>query len=121
MGSKKKYYAIKKGNGVTNKIVDTWNECKALVLGYPAIYKSFKTEDEALEYLGLKPEECSVEEQHQDQVKKSSSKKKKGKNQRIVKVCLDKELYIQFIKECERVDMSEEMVIKNMIKEWLSC
>ncbi|CAG9702350.1 RNase H1/viroplasmin domain-containing protein [Clostridium neonatale] len=41
--SKIKYYAIKKGNGVTNKIVETWEECKVLVLGYPAIYKSFKT------------------------------------------------------------------------------
>ncbi|WP_425306079.1 viroplasmin family protein [Clostridium neonatale] len=43
-----KYYAIKKGNGVTNKIVETWEECKVLVLGYPAIYKSFKTKDEAM-------------------------------------------------------------------------
>ena len=50
--SKNKYYAIKKGKGVTDKIVSSWDECKELVLGYPSIYKSFKTEEEALEYLG---------------------------------------------------------------------
>ena len=40
---KQKYYAIKEGKGVKNKIVRTWSECKELVLGYPSIYKSFYT------------------------------------------------------------------------------
>ncbi|CAG9713957.1 hypothetical protein CNEO_60100 [Clostridium neonatale] len=37
----KKYYAIKR---VMEYEQDsrTWEECKVLVLGYPAIYKSFK-------------------------------------------------------------------------------
>ena len=39
---KQKYYAIKEGKGVKNKIVRTWTECKELVLGYPSIYKSSK-------------------------------------------------------------------------------
>ena len=35
--AKKRFYAIKKGKGNTkNKIVETWSECKDLVLGYPA-------------------------------------------------------------------------------------
>ena len=49
--AKKKYYAIKKGNGVTNYIVDNWEECKWLVEGVPNEYKSFKTIEEAEEYL----------------------------------------------------------------------
>ena len=43
---KQKYYAIKEGKGVKNKIVRTWTECKKLVLGYPSIYKSFYTEED---------------------------------------------------------------------------
>ena len=43
---KQKYYAIKEGKGVKNKIVRTWSECKELVLGYPSIYKSFYTEED---------------------------------------------------------------------------
>lgn len=45
--AKQKYYAIKIGKGVKDRIVRSWIECEALVKGYPAIYKSFKTEDEA--------------------------------------------------------------------------
>ena len=37
---KQKYYAIKEGKGVKNKIVRTWSECKELLLGYPSIYLS---------------------------------------------------------------------------------
>ena len=36
---KQKYYAIKEGKGVKNKIVRTWSECKELLLGYPSIYR----------------------------------------------------------------------------------
>ena len=46
-----KFYAVKKGS-VTG-IFKTWDECKASVTGYPgAVYKSFKTREEALEFLG---------------------------------------------------------------------
>ena len=37
---KQKYYAIKEGKGVKNKIVRTWSECKELLLGYPIINQS---------------------------------------------------------------------------------
>ena len=39
--NKKKYYAIKDGIGVSNIIVDTWDACSKLVLGYNSVYKSF--------------------------------------------------------------------------------
>ncbi len=47
----KKWYAIKNGKGVQNKILTSWTECEKLVKGYPAIYKSFKSEEEAKQYL----------------------------------------------------------------------
>lgn len=40
--TKKKYYAIKDRNGVSNVIVTTCNECSKLVLGSNSVYKSFK-------------------------------------------------------------------------------
>lgn len=50
-----KYYAVKEG--VTRGIFRTWEECRASVSGYSgAVYKSFKTEAEALAYLGIKQE-----------------------------------------------------------------
>lgn len=51
MNNKKKYYAIKIGNNVTNKIVTSWEECLQYVNGFPAIYKGFNKEKEAKKYL----------------------------------------------------------------------
>ena len=51
MSKGKKYYAIKIGNQVSDLIVETWEECQKLVIGYPSIYKSFKTQKEAQNYL----------------------------------------------------------------------
>ncbi len=49
---KTKYYAVK--NGRKTGIFETWDECKAQVEKYSgAIYKSFSTKDEALEFLGM--------------------------------------------------------------------
>lgn len=95
------------------------SECKELVLGYPAVYKSFKSKDKAMEYLGLKVKEDKTPSEREDKGSVKKPKKKKGKNQEILKICLDKDLYESFKKECERLDMSEDMIIKNMIKEWL--
>lgn len=45
-----KYYAVKKG--LKTGIFRTWEECKASVNGYSgAVYKSFKTEEEAERFL----------------------------------------------------------------------
>lgn len=47
-----KFYAVKKG--LQTGIFNTWDECRNLVNGYPgAKYKSFKTLEEAQEYLGI--------------------------------------------------------------------
>ena len=48
---RQKFYAIKIGKGVENKIVTSWEECKGLVQGFPAVYKSFLTIEEAVKYL----------------------------------------------------------------------
>lgn len=50
--AKKKYYAVLKGK--KTGIFETWDECKASVDGYSgAVYKSFLTQREAEEFLGL--------------------------------------------------------------------
>lgn len=49
-----KFYAVKKGR--KNGIFTTWKECEDSVKGYPgAEFKSFKTEEEAKEYLTKNP------------------------------------------------------------------
>ena len=46
-----KYYAVRKGRNTG--IYRTWDECKSQVFQYAgAEYKSFTTEQEALEYIG---------------------------------------------------------------------
>lgn len=46
-----KYYAIKAGK--QTGIFTDWNTCKDFVIGYPnAVYKSFKTQEEAEAFLG---------------------------------------------------------------------
>ncbi len=47
-----KYYAVKEGRNIG--IFGTWDECKAQVDGYSgAVYKSFKTLDEAKAFIGI--------------------------------------------------------------------
>lgn len=45
------FYAIKVGKNVNNLIVNSWKECKEYVLGYPAVYKKFKTKKEAKKWM----------------------------------------------------------------------
>lgn len=46
-----KFYAVKKGK--TPGIYLSWDECKRMVTGYPgAIYKGFKTREEAEQFIG---------------------------------------------------------------------
>lgn len=47
-----KYYAVKEGRNIG--VFGTWDECKAQVDGYSgAVYKSFKTLDEAKAFIGI--------------------------------------------------------------------
>jgi len=113
MGKKKvnKYYAIKEGKGVKNKIVRTWDECSKLVLGYNSVYKSFKTEQEAKEYLS------NVDtEKVREQTKKAYEHKK---NTKVINIRIPKDLYLEFMNKCEDMEMDVNTVINNMIKEWI--
>jgi len=52
-----KYYSVYKGKSEAPKILRSWDECKEEVKGIKgAIYKSFKTEKEAIEFLSLNSE-----------------------------------------------------------------
>ena len=58
---KKTFYAIKIGREVCDKIVNSWEECEKLVIGYPSVYKSFEHEKEAYKYLeNMTPEEVEL-------------------------------------------------------------
>lgn len=55
-----KYYAVKEGRNIG--VFGTWEECKAQVDGYSgAVYKSFKTIEEAKEYIGIKSNKNEME------------------------------------------------------------
>lgn len=52
-----KYYSVYKGKSGAPKIFTSWDECKKEVAGVSgAIYKSFKTENEAIEFLRINGE-----------------------------------------------------------------
>lgn len=52
----------------------TWDECKKQVMGYPgAIYKSFGTEEEAKEYLGIAVAADDMQEVIRQQVRWKST------------------------------------------------
>ncbi len=57
-----KYYAVKEG--LSRGIFLTWEECKASVSGYSgAVYKSFKTRQEAEAFLGIgQADVCKTED-----------------------------------------------------------
>ena len=49
-----KYYAVYRGKSGAPKIFTSWDECKKEVIGFKgAIYKSFPTEKEAIEFIAL--------------------------------------------------------------------
>lgn len=59
----KKYYAVAKGKSGTNKIFETWEECKKEVIGCKgAKYKSFKSREEALGFLEIFKEGGNLKE-----------------------------------------------------------
>ena len=56
-------------NGKKPGIYNTWEECKSQVYGYPgAIYKSFKTLDEANEYMGKSDDYEEINGNHNESV-----------------------------------------------------
>ena len=61
MATKKKFYAVKKG--YQTGIFSTWAECQKQTQGFKgALFKSFPTEEEALNYLNDQPQDDISEE-----------------------------------------------------------
>lgn len=119
--SKKKFYAIKKGNGVENKIVSTWEECKSLVEGYHSEFKAFKTEEDALKYLGIKNKR---NKNNKKTNKKSDNgivnlkiQNKEDKSSSF-KVQISDELYNDFIEKCIEKHLSKDMILAFIMNQW---
>lgn len=108
---KHKYYAIKVGKGVTDKIVDTWAECEPLVLGYPSVYKSFKTHEEAQTYLKTVDAEKIIDKRRR--VKNFNADKE------VLTVRLDRNLAQKYIDKCKELNLEEDSILRNMIQEWV--
>lgn len=111
-----KYYAIKEAKGVKDKIVRTWAECEKLVSGCPAVYKSFLTEYEALEYLKTVNTEL-VREQAKWGIGET---RRKRATTRVLSVRLDKDLFLSFEEKCNKLGLTKEDFIKNMVKKWIN-
>lgn len=119
--AKQKYYAIKLGKGVKDKIVTSWSECEDLVKCYPAIYKSFKTEDEALEYLGsIKDTDKKLEENNKAMEYNKAKKKGTVSVANFFKgVRIDKTIAEEFESKCNDLNISKEKILNELIKEWV--
>ena len=121
MSKQQKYYAIKVGKGVKDKIVRTWAECEQLVKGYPAVYKSFRSEEEALEYLkAIK----NVNKKLEDNKKAMENKKAKKKGTVSVAnvftgVRIDKKIVEEFESKCNDLNVSKEKILIELIREWV--
>lgn len=105
--AKNKFYAIRKGNGVLNKIVTTWSECKDLVEGYNSEFKSFKTEEDALKYLGIEPKKEIINLKIQN----------KNKQKKSFQVQISNELYTDFLEKCKSKHLSKDMILGFIINQ----
>lgn len=115
---KQKYYAIKEGKGVKNKIVRTWSECKELVLGYPSIYKSFYTEEEAIKFLGGINDKDIPVIKEKIKVNIQSSKKRRSST-KTISFRVPNEVYNEFIKKVDETGLDRDKILLEMIKEWI--
>lgn len=119
--AKQKYYAIKIGKGVKDKIVTTWSECEAIVKGYPAIYKSFKTEEEAKEYLGsIKDVKKKLEENNKATEYNKVKKKSTISISHIFKgVRIDREVAEAMEEKLKDLNISKNKLLNELLKEWV--
>lgn len=131
---RQKFYAIKIGKGVENKIVTSWEECKELVQGFPAVYKSFFTIEEAVKYLDTvdvdkvrdqarycmenKLNKIYVESKP-TKVDKVTKPKVKKEPIRVVRSRLTQTDYFRFEEKCKEMGLDQSNVIKQLILEWL--
>lgn len=115
---KQKYYAIKEGKGVKNKIVRTWSECKELVLGYPSIYKSFYTEEEAIKFLGGINDKDIPAIKEKIKVNIQSSKRRRSST-KAINFRVPNDIYNDFIKKVDETGLDRDKILLEMIKEWI--
>ena len=115
---KQKDYAIKEGKGVKNKIVRTWSECKELVLGYPSIYKSFYTEEEAIKFLGGINDKDIPAIKEKIKVNIQSSKRRRSST-KAINFRVPNEVYNEFIKKVDETGLDRDKILLEMIKEWI--
>lgn len=84
----KKIYAVKKGS--KTGIFETWEECKKAVDGYSgAEYKSFKTKEEALTYLGKQETDYVQESLILPEIKKEEKLDENPKDKDMLIVYVD--------------------------------
>jgi len=121
MAKQQKYYAIKTGKGVKDKIVTSWLECEALVKGYPSVFKSFKTEEEAKEYLGtIKDVKRKLEENNKAMEYNKAKKKSTVSVANFFKgVRINKTIAEEFESKCNDLNISKEKILNELIKEWV--
>ena len=111
-----KYYAIKKGKGVENLIVRTWTECKELVHGYNAVYKSFNNLEDAKKYM-KEVDVVKVREQKKFASDKREILKKTTKH--INGFRISNEMYTDLENRCEEEGIKIEDAIKFAISKYL--
>lgn len=106
-----KYYAVKytdKDNKI-NRVVTSWDECKTLVNGYKAIYKSFESLEEAESYNhSIKNED----------IKKILAKREAGyKKAKYVQVgiSLNKDIYHKFEAQAQKHSITTAEIIEKYI------
>ena len=111
----KKYYAIKLGKNVTDKIVTSWKTCKPLVIGCPSVFRSFTIKEDAEQYLK------TVNKAKVLEIKAKSMEKKKviKATTRTIQTRIPKDIYAEFLCKCEEMEFSTDTVILKLIKEWI--
>ena len=114
--AKAKFYAIKDGIGVEDIMVTSWDECSKLVLGYNAVYKSFRTEEEAKKYLG----DVDVKLVKEQAKKGIEQKKIKNETIRSLTIRLPKEMYKEFEEKCSSMNLDKDKAIFMLIDEWIN-
>jgi len=110
-----KYYAIKVGRGVKDKIVHTWEECKSITHGFNSVYKSFLTQVEAEAYLST-VDVAKVREQTTFVIEK---KKKVRATTTLVQARVPKESYAEFEKKCKEYHWEIGEALIKLIEEWI--
>lgn len=87
-------------------------------MGYPSIYKSFTTEEEAKKYLeGIRDKDVPLIE---EKVKKhiETSKKRKATT-KAIHFRVPNDIYNRFMDKVEEMELDKNKVLLEMVKEWI--